>query len=156
LVQGRKEDVLRIWSAHCSTYERGISRLTLQQWSSRGRPVKLIDCKTAALAAAVRDIEKLKNTVGKETGHKGGIVTTFGLDGLHHALSGAWLVVEVGDNSADFFQNRLALTDYYNRMFPSRCSSSALLSSSSMNWQIQTQLLRPIRAALQSRKLLTG
>lgn len=64
--------------------------------------MKLIDREPFALAAAVREIERLKGTVGKKTEHKGGIVTTFGLDGLHHALSGAWLAVEVRNNSADF------------------------------------------------------
>jgi hypothetical protein len=57
--------------------------------------VNLIDKKPEALKAALSDIEKFKNKVGKETGHKGGSITTLGADELHGALKGALLAVEV-------------------------------------------------------------
>jgi len=72
----------------------------------------LIDKKPGALAGALSEIEKFKNTVGKEAGHKGGIVTTFNSDELQHALKGAWLAIEVGDNWKDFIQHGSLLTDY--------------------------------------------
>lgn len=71
------------------------SQLTLHQWSSRGRPVNLIDRQPAALQGALDDIEKFKSTVGKKTGHQGGEITTFGEGGIQEALQGAWLAVEV-------------------------------------------------------------
>jgi len=65
------------------------------QWSSRGKPVNLIDKRPDVLEAAMLQIEKFRATVGKDTGHKGGLVTTFVSDDLKHALQGAWLAVEV-------------------------------------------------------------
>lgn len=59
----------------------------------------MIDKKSDALEAALREIEKFKTTVGEETGHEGGLVSTFGLDKLDVALKGAWLTVEVGKHS---------------------------------------------------------
>jgi hypothetical protein len=59
----------------------------------------LIDKKPNAIETALREIERFKATVGEETGHKGGFVSTFGLDKLDVALKGAWLAVEVGKNS---------------------------------------------------------
>ncbi|KAH8753967.1 hypothetical protein BGZ57DRAFT_833000 [Hyaloscypha finlandica] len=63
-------------------------------WSSRGRPVKLIDKKPDALEAALVEIDKFRTSDGKETAHKGGVISIFGLDELDVALEGAWLAVE--------------------------------------------------------------
>ncbi|KAG4430608.1 hypothetical protein IFR05_013903 [Cadophora sp. M221] len=63
-------------------------------WSRRGRPVHLIDQAPAALEGALKDIEKLKNTIGKSDGHQNGLVSTFSGEKLDEAMSGAWLVVE--------------------------------------------------------------
>ena len=68
-------------------------------WSSRGRPVHLVDQAPAALEGALKDIDNFKNTVGKSDGHQGGSITTFGGENLNEALKSAWLVVEV---SLDF------------------------------------------------------
>ncbi|KAL2062796.1 hypothetical protein VTL71DRAFT_5868 [Oculimacula yallundae] len=63
-------------------------------WSSRGRPVNLIDQAPAALNGALRDIEKFKNTSGISDGHKGGRISTFSLAKLDEALNSAWLAIE--------------------------------------------------------------
>jgi len=63
-------------------------------WSSRGRPVHLVDQAPAALEGALKDIDNFKNTVGKSDGHQGGSITTFGGENLNEALKSAWLVVE--------------------------------------------------------------
>ncbi|KAK0117897.1 hypothetical protein ONS95_012213 [Cadophora gregata] len=63
-------------------------------WSSRGRPVNLVDQAPAALEGALKDIDHFKNTIGKADGHGGGIVLTFRGNELGEALSGAWLAVE--------------------------------------------------------------
>lgn len=74
------------------------------QWSSRGRPVKLIDKKPDALEAALVEIDKFRTSDGKETGHKGGVISIFGLDELDVALEGAWLAVEVRTSPRTLFQ----------------------------------------------------
>ncbi|KAH7371802.1 hypothetical protein BKA64DRAFT_267082 [Cadophora sp. MPI-SDFR-AT-0126] len=63
-------------------------------WSSRGRPVHLIDQAPAALEGALKDIETFRNTVGKSDGHQGGTISTFCGEKLGEALNGAWLAVE--------------------------------------------------------------
>jgi hypothetical protein len=70
-------------------------KLILEQWSSRGSPVRLIDCNRSALKSALCDIEKLKITAGRASGHENGIIETFSSDELRNALKDAWLVVEV-------------------------------------------------------------
>ena len=70
-------------------------KLILEQWSSRGSPVRLIDCNPSALKSALCDIEKLRITAGRASGHENGIIETFSSDELGSALKDAWLVVEV-------------------------------------------------------------
>ena len=74
------------------------------QWSSRGRPVKLIDKKPDALEAALVEIDKFRTSGGREMGHKDGVVSIFGLDELNVALEGAWLAVEVRTSPRTLFQ----------------------------------------------------
>lgn len=95
-----------------ASFLKHLKRLTSSQWSSRGRPVKLIDKKLDALEAALRDIERFKTTVGKKTGHKEGIIKTFEFEELENALQGAWLAVEVSETSTKFLGD---LTNVYTR-----------------------------------------
>jgi hypothetical protein len=70
-------------------------KLIFEKWSSRGSPVRLIDCNPSALKSALYDIEKLKITTRRASGHENGIIETFSSDELGSALKDAWLVVEV-------------------------------------------------------------
>ena len=85
-------------------------------WSSRGRPVHLVDQAPAALEGALKDIDNFKHTIGKSDGHQGGTVSTFRGEELNEALEGAWLVVEVSPDLKTTSQYILVLTE--TRMFP--------------------------------------
>jgi len=65
------------------------------KWSSRGRPVNLIDRNEDQLKQACVDIENWKKIEGVKIGHRGGRIDIFKPDQLQKALHNAWLAVEV-------------------------------------------------------------
>lgn len=64
------------------------------QWSSKGRPVHLIDAQQKQLSHGVEYIQELR-AASKTPDQKWGEVKTFTSDNLAAALEGVWLVVEV-------------------------------------------------------------